>query len=163
MSILGVDVAGNRIIHTGDSANQQLSVCTRNYVAAAYASMFAGTPPAELQGRAIGISEFKATGEEIFSVLKEKNGVEPQRFMHSLEKAKAEIDHCIEAGSPTALSWHCRKAWGLGDIVKGLGEDIWEVADYKKATLVELLLGGKLEPYKAIPSQVKQLFDSAFH
>ncbi|KAI1109831.1 NAD(P)-binding protein [Nemania sp. NC0429] len=161
--ILGVDVPGNRIIHTGDSAHQQLSFCTRNYVAAAYTSIFAKTPPVELQGRAIGISEFKATGAEIASVLNEKYGVEPRKFIHSLEKAKAEIDRCIQNGSPTALSWHCRKAWGLGDIVKGIGEDIWEVGGYKKATLVDLLIEGKLEPYKDVPPQVKQLFDSAFH
>ncbi|KAI3325373.1 NAD(P)-binding protein [Xylariaceae sp. AK1471] len=161
--ILGIDVPGNRIIVTGDSANQQLSFCTRNYVAAAYASIFARTPPAQLQGRAIGLSEFKATGNEIAAVLKEKYGAEPQKFVHTLEKVDGEIDQCLKSDNPTALSWYCRKAWGVGDVVRGLGEDVWEVEGYKKATLRELLLEGKLEPYKDIPPQVKKLFDSAFH
>ncbi|KAI1178768.1 NAD(P)-binding protein [Nemania sp. FL0916] len=160
--ILGIDVLGNKIIETGDSANQQLNFCTREYVAAAYASIFATTPLAQLQGRAIGISEFRATGNEIASILRQKHGVEPQKFVHSLQRVNAEIDHCIKNGMPTALSWYCRKAWAIGDIVKGLGDGIWEVDGYKKATLAELLLEGKLEPYKEIPSQVKQLFDSAF-
>ncbi|KAI0453845.1 NAD(P)-binding protein [Xylaria acuta] len=161
--ILGVDVPRNRIIVTSDSANQQLSFCTRNYVAAAYASIFAKTPPSQLQGRAIGISEFKATGNEIAAVLREKHGAEPQRFVHSLEKVDVEIDRCIKNSVPTALSWYCRKAWGVGNLVKGIGEDIWEVESYQKATLRELLLEEKLEPYKDVPPQVKQIFDAAFH
>ncbi|KAI8627475.1 NAD(P)-binding protein [Xylariaceae sp. FL1651] len=161
--ILGVDLPGNRIIETGDSANQQLTFCTRNYVAAAYASIFARTPPAELQGRTIGISELKATGNEIAAVLKERHGAEPQKFVHTLEKVDGEIDRCVRNGIPTALSWYCRRAWGTGDIVPGIGEDIWEVEGYEKATLLGLLLEGKLEPYRDIPPQVKQAFDSAFH
>ncbi|KAI0551942.1 NAD(P)-binding protein [Xylaria curta] len=161
--ILGVDLPGNRIIVTGDSANQQLSFCTRNYVAAAYASIFAKTPPAQLQGRVIGITEFKATGNEIAAALKEKNGTEPQKFLHSLDKVDAEIDQCIKNGIPTAISWHCRKAWAVGNIVKGIGEDIWEVEGYHKANLRELLLEDKLEPYRDVPPQVKQIFDAAFH
>ncbi|KAI0465551.1 NAD(P)-binding protein [Xylaria cf. heliscus] len=160
--ILGVDVPGNRIIVTGDSANQQLPLCTRNYVAAAYASIFAKTPPSQLQGRAIGISELKATGNEIAAALREKHGAEPQKIIHSLEKVDAEIDRGIQNGIPTALSWYCRKAWGVGDIVKGMGEDMWEMEGYQKATLRELLVEGKLERYKDIPPQVAQLFDAAF-
>ncbi|KAI1817020.1 NAD(P)-binding protein [Poronia punctata] len=160
--ILGVDVSGNRIIYTGDSANQQLSFCTRNYVAAAYASIFAQTSPDELQGRAIGPSEFKATGRDIAAVLQEKHGVEPQKFYHSIEKVDSQLEDDFINGRPTALSRHCRKAWGTGELVKGLGKDIWEVPGYKKATLRELLLEGKLEPYKELPPQVTQLFYFAF-
>ncbi|KAI1422031.1 NAD(P)-binding protein [Xylaria sp. FL1777] len=161
--ILGVDVDGNRLIVTGDSANQQLSFCTRNYVTAAYASIFAKTPPSQLQGRAIALSEFKATGNEIAAALKEKYGAEPQKFVHSVEKVDAEIERCVQNGIPSALSWYCRKAWAIGDVVKGLGKDFWEVEGYKKATLRELLLENKLESYKEVPPQVKQLFDAAFH
>jgi hypothetical protein len=96
-------------------------------------------------------------------VLREKHGAEPQKVVHSLEKVDAEIDQGVKNNSPTALSWYCRKAWAVGDVVRGLGNDIWEVEGYQNATLRELLLEGKLEPYKDIPPQVKQLFDSAFH
>ncbi|KAI0402660.1 NAD(P)-binding protein [Xylaria palmicola] len=161
--ILGVDVTGNRIIFTGDSANQELPLCSRNYVAAAYASIFARTPPAQLQGRAIGITELRATGVEITAVLKEKHGAEPQKFTHSLAKVDGEIDRCVQTGHPTALSWYCRKAWGTGDIARRMRGDIWEIKGYKKASLRELLLEGMLEPYKDIPPQVKQMFDAAFH
>ncbi|KAI1347686.1 NAD(P)-binding protein [Xylaria sp. FL0043] len=161
--ILGIDVPGNRIIVTGDSDKQQLSFCTRNYVAAGYASIFAQTPPSQLAGRAIALSEFKATGAEIASVLREKHGVEPQKFIHSLDKVDAEIEARVRSGNPTALSWYVRKAWGVGDAVKGLGEDIWEVEGYEKATLRGLLLEGKLEPYKEVPAPVREMFYAAFH
>ncbi|OTB01757.1 hypothetical protein M426DRAFT_14212 [Hypoxylon sp. CI-4A] len=160
--ISGVDYPGNRIVFTGDSAKQPLTFCTRNYVAAAYASIFARTPPAQLAGRSIGISEFKATGDEIATALKKKHGVEPQIIRHSLEKVNNEVETCIENGVPLSLPWYCRKGWATGDLAKGIGEDIWEVEGYKKASLEELLVDGKLEAYHELPPQVKQLFDSMF-
>ncbi|KAI1414491.1 NmrA-like family protein [Hypoxylon sp. FL1857] len=163
IGIMGIDYPGNRIIFTGDSANQQVSICTRKYVAAAYASIFARTSPAQLAGRAIGISEMKATGSEIAAVLEEKHGAEPQIFRHSLEKVDKEIETCIKNGIPLSLAWCCRKAWGNGTLVKGVGEDIWDVEDYKRASVEELLLGGKLEPYRDVPAHVREAFNSTFH
>ncbi|KAI2623069.1 NmrA-like family protein [Hypoxylon sp. NC1633] len=161
--LLGVDYAGNRIIFTGDSANQQLNICTRKYVAAAYASIFASTPPAQLAGRAIGLSELRATGYEIAAALKKKHGAEPQILRHSLEKADNEADKCIATGSLFSLHWDCRKAWGNGNFIKGVGEDFWEVKGYRKLTLDELLVDGKLEPYRDLPhALVAQLFATTF-
>ncbi|KAI1370419.1 NmrA-like family protein [Hypoxylon crocopeplum] len=160
--VLGVDYPGNRIIFTGDSANQQLSICTRKYVAAAYASIFATTPPAQLAGRDIGISEVKATGNEIAAALKKKHGVEPQVFRHSLEKVSNEIETCMASGSFLSAVWCWRKCWGLGDSAKGVGEDIWEVEGYEKVTIDGLLVEGKLEPYKDIPQAAKAL-GTTFH
>ncbi|KAI0397528.1 NAD(P)-binding protein [Xylariaceae sp. FL0594] len=162
--ILGVDVPGNRIIFTGDSAKQQLSLCTRPYVAQVYASIFARTPPSQLSGRAIGISEFLATGQEIASLLRERHGgVAPQVFHHSLSKVDEQIERDLESGKPTALSWYCRKTWGLGNVVKNVGGDVWDVEGYRKVTLREILLEeGRLEPYKDVPPQVAQLFYNAF-
>lgn len=135
---------------------------SRNYVAAAYASIFAKTPPEQLQGRAIGISEFKATGNEIASALKKKHGSEPQIITHSLEKVEKEIETCIGKGVPLSLAWWCRKSWGSGTFMRGLGDDIWEVKGFQKATLEGLLVEGGLEPYKDVPLQVRQAFDSMF-
>ncbi|KAI1098844.1 NmrA-like family protein [Jackrogersella minutella] len=163
IGILGVDYPGNRIVLTGDSANQQLNICSRKYVAAAYASIFARTPPAQLAGRAIGLSEFKATGSEIVAALKKKYGAEPQVIRHSLEKVTNEVDTCIQNGIPLSLAWDCRRAWANGTIVKGVGDDIWEVEGYKKATLDDLLVGGQLGPYRDLPPQVVQAFNSTFN
>ncbi|KAI0150617.1 NAD(P)-binding protein [Xylariaceae sp. FL1272] len=160
--IMGVDVRGNRLIVTGDSLKQQLSFATRKYVAAAYASIFAQTPPSQLAGRHIGIFEFKATGEEIAAAMRERNGTEPEKFSHSLDKVDDELTRSVAAGSPTAMSWHLRKAWGLGEIVPGIGNDIWEVDGYKKTTLRELLVENKLGAYKELPPPVEQMFYSAF-
>ncbi|KAI1646830.1 NmrA-like family protein [Daldinia loculata] len=162
IGIFGVDVPKNRVIFSGDSANQQTNICTRNYVAAAYASIFATTPLAQLQGRAIGLSELRATGKEIAAALKKKYGVEPRIFRHSLEKINNELDNAIKSGSPLALSWYCRKAWGEGIIVKGVG-NLWEVEGYSKATLDDLLVGGKLEPYRDVGPETSKALDSIFH
>ncbi|KAI2465646.1 NmrA-like family protein [Annulohypoxylon bovei var. microspora] len=160
IGILGIDYPSNRLVFTGDSANQQVNICTRKYVAAAYASIFASTPPAELVGQIIGISELKATGSEIAAVLKKKYGVEPQVFRHSLEKVDNEIETCIKNGIPLSLAWWCRKTWGNGTLVKSVGEEIWEVKGYQKVTLDDLLVGGKLVPYRDVPPQVVQAFNS---
>ncbi|XXH00796.1 CDP-diacylglycerol--glycerol-3-phosphate 3-phosphatidyltransferase [Hypoxylon texense] len=163
IGIMGIDYPGNRIVFTGDSANQQANICTRKYVAAAYAQIFASTPPAQLQGRIIGLSEFRATGNEIAAALKKKYGAEPTIITHSLEKVENEVDTCIEKGIPLSLAWWCRKTWGNGKLVKGVGDDIWEVKGYEKATLEGLLVDGKLEPYRDVPPQVTQAFYSMFN
>ncbi|KAI0883288.1 NmrA-like family protein [Annulohypoxylon maeteangense] len=163
IGIMGIDYTGNRMVFTGDSANQLVNICTRDYVAAAYASIFARTPPAELAGRVIGVSELKATGSEIAAALKKKYGVEPHIFKHSLEKVDNEIETCIKNGIPLSLAWWCRKTWGNGTLVKSIGEEIWEVEGYPKATLEELLVGDKLSPYRDLPPQIKQAFNSTIH
>ncbi|KAI0157914.1 NmrA-like family protein [Hypoxylon sp. FL1284] len=163
IGIMGIDYPGNRIIFTGDSANQQVNICTRNYVAAAYAQIFARTPPVQLQGRMIGLSEFRATGSDIAAAWKRKHGAEPTIVRHSIEKVEKEIDTCIERGIPLSLAWWCRKAWGTGQILKALGDDIWEVQGYEKATLDGLLVDGKLEPYKDVPPQALQALNSTFN
>ncbi|CAJ2502978.1 Uu.00g103720.m01.CDS01 [Anthostomella pinea] len=160
--IMGVDTPGNRLVLTGDSGNQHMNLCTRNYVAEAYASMFTSTPPSQLQARAIGLSELKATGNEIASALEEKHEKSPEKIIHSLEKVDANIENCIKSGIPLALPWYCRKAWGTGLLMQGVGEDIWEVEGYQKTSLRELLVDGKLEPYRDVPEQLVQVFMAIF-
>lgn len=136
---------------------------TRDYVAAAYASIFARTPPAQVQGRAIGLSELQATGNEVASALKRKHGADPQIFAHSLEKVEKEVHACIERGIPLSLPWWCRKAWGNGTSTKGIDQDTWEVEGYQKATLEGLLVDGKLKPYRFLPPPAIEAFNSTFH
>ncbi|KAI1214557.1 NmrA-like family protein [Annulohypoxylon truncatum] len=159
IGILGIDYPGNRMVFTGDSANQFVNICTRDYVAAAYASIFASTPPAKLAGRVIGISELKATGSEIAAALKKKYGAEPQIFRHSLEKVNDEVETCIKNGIPLSLAWWVRKMWGSGTLVGLVGNEVWEVEGYKKVSLEELLVGGKLAPYRNMPPQIVQAFN----
>ncbi len=136
---------------------------TRDYVAAAYASIFARTPPAQLQGRAINLPELKATVREIASALKKKkHGTDPQIITHSLEKVEEEIEICIERGIPLSLPWWCRKSWGDGTLAKVTASDVWEVEGYRKATLEELVVDGKLKPCRDIPPQVVEAFDATF-
>ncbi|KAK8094759.1 hypothetical protein PG997_001444 [Apiospora hydei] len=97
--LLGVDIAGNRIVQTGDSSHCQANLCTREYVAAAYASIFARTPAAQLANRDIGLCEVRATGEEIRAALEKRHGgVPPQVIVNDLERVDREIETRIAGG-----------------------------------------------------------------
>ncbi|KAJ7491761.1 hypothetical protein B0H11DRAFT_2007756 [Mycena galericulata] len=161
--ILGVDVRRNRIIFTGESAEKRMNLCTRKYVAAAFVSIFATTPPSQLANRAIGLSELTPSGREVAAALEKKHGAAPQILAHSIEKVDAEIENGIKAGRPLTLSWYCRKTWGTGLHVEAVGSDIWEVEGYRKLTLEELIVGGQMEGYREMPPPVLEAVLAAFH
>lgn len=136
---------------------------TRNYVAAAYASIFATTPPEQLAGRVIGISELQVTGHEIAAAMARRSGKSPTEFHHSLQEVEDNIDKCLEAGSPLAAIWDYRRVWGNGEHVAMIRPDIWEVPSYKKATLNDLLVDNKLEPYKDLDPRLAAAVNSTFY
>ncbi|KAF6823777.1 hypothetical protein CMUS01_10547, partial [Colletotrichum musicola] len=148
---MGIDLNGNRLVHTANSAHEKANMCTRGYVAAAYVSIFTANPISEIQNRAITLSELAPTGEEIAAVMKQKHGEEPRTITHSLEKVKAEFQYCVEAGEIFSLVWFCRKIWGTGELMAMLSSDVWDVPGYKKATLEDLVLDDKREPYRDLP------------
>lgn len=135
---------------------------TRDYVAAAYASIFATTPIPQLENRAIGISELTPTGKDIAAALEAKHGTAPQVFSHKLENINAQVEDGLKSGSLFTLAWYCRKIWGTGQQVKMVGGDIWEVEGYQKATLEDLIIRGKLEAYREMPPQVGAYFEGTF-
>ncbi|KAF7539694.1 hypothetical protein G7054_g1971 [Neopestalotiopsis clavispora] len=159
---MGVDYAGNRLIFSGESADKPLNICTRRYVAAAYASLFAATPIKELQGRDIGLSELRPTGRALALALEKRHGKAPQIFTHELEKINDRIEHELAVGSPFALAWYCRKIWGSGQQAEMIGTDLWEVPGYAPASLEGLLVQGKLESYRELPPQVAETFSKTF-
>ncbi|KAE8331079.1 hypothetical protein BDV39DRAFT_169828 [Aspergillus sergii] len=150
---MGVDLLNNRIIFTGDSASQPLNLCTRSYVAAAYASMFADTPIEILENRTLSLSELKPTGYDLQQALTTKFGVPPAQRTIPVERVSIQVDEMIKKGDPGALAWYTRKNWGNGDQLKFLGTDVWEVEGYTKATLKDLLLEDKLEEYRPLPKE----------
>ncbi|KAH0428238.1 hypothetical protein CcaCcLH18_09128 [Colletotrichum camelliae] len=159
---MGVDISGNRLINSANSAVAKVNLCTRDYVAAAYVSIFTKTPIAQIQNRAIALTELSPTGNDVANALKERKGKPPQVSNHSLDKINGEIEDGLASGSLFTLSWYCRKIWGTGQQAQMVGTDLWEVQDYKKATLKDLIVGGKLEHYREMPPQVREYFDSCF-
>ncbi|KAI8243708.1 Eugenol synthase 1 [Colletotrichum sp. SAR 10_99] len=143
-------------------AEAKVNLCTRDYVAAAYVSIFTKTPIAQIQNRAIALTELSPTGGDVANALKERNGEPPQVSNHSLEKINREIEDGLASGSLFTLSWYCRKIWGTGQQAQMVGTDLWEVEGYKKATLKDLIVDGKLEHYREMPPQVREYFDSCF-
>ncbi|KAK1467653.1 hypothetical protein CCUS01_07184 [Colletotrichum cuscutae] len=150
------------IVYSGNSAKEVVDLCTRNYVAAAYAAIFASTPIAQLQNRSISISELKVTGEHVATTLEKKHGVPPRLSSLSLERVNSEVEEGLKSGSLFTLAWYCRKIWGTGQQAKMVGTDIWEVQGYEKATLGDLIVDAKLEAYRQLPPQVAEYFQETF-
>ncbi|GJC99432.1 nmrA-like family protein [Colletotrichum higginsianum] len=160
---MGVDIRGNRLVYTGNAAKEKAAMCTGDYVAAAYVSIFASSPISTISHRAIGLCELAPTGEDIATVLKKKHVTGPEVITYSLEKANAELDICHKSESPLGMAWYNRKIWGTGQLVTMLGSDIWELPGYQKVTLEELVLEEKIKPYRDLPDWVQQyLADSMF-
>ncbi|KAJ3458943.1 hypothetical protein MRS44_013052 [Fusarium solani] len=88
---MGINVKGNRLLYTGNSAKEKAVMSTADYVAAAYVSIFTGNPIPEISNRAIGVIELAPTGEEIAEALRKKHGEEPKIFTQSVEKATADF------------------------------------------------------------------------
>lgn len=131
-------------------------------MAAAYSAIFTSTPIAQLQNRSISISELKVTGENVATMLEKKHGALPRLSSLSLDRVNAEVEEGLKSGSLFTLAWYCRKIWGTGQQAKMVGADIWEVDEYKKATLEDLIVDGKLEAYRQLPPQVTEYFQSTF-
>ncbi|KAG9250820.1 uncharacterized protein F5Z01DRAFT_677491 [Emericellopsis atlantica] len=159
---MGIDLENNKLIHTIDSDKQSLNVCTRSYVAAAYVSIFAETPISQLKDRVIGLSELTFSGDDLAQALHARHGRFPTLFRHSREKVDSEIEAALTQGSPFSLPWYCRKIWGTGQQRTMIGQDIWEVQDFPKASLESLVTQGHVESYRELPSFVQEYFRSTF-
>ncbi|KAK2678580.1 hypothetical protein RAB80_007320 [Fusarium oxysporum f. sp. vasinfectum] len=151
---VGIDLQNNILVHTGNSAEERVTMCTKDYVAAAYVDIFTTRPIYTIQNRTFTLSELAPTGKEIAAVMKEKNGREPSTSTRSLEEINQMIEDHLSKESNLAVPSYCRKIWGTGEMTKMLPDDLWDVKDYKKATLEDLVLGGKLESYRALSDRV---------
>ncbi|PYH81316.1 NAD(P)-binding protein [Aspergillus uvarum CBS 121591] len=159
---MGVDYANNRIIFTGDSATRPVNLCTRAYVAAAYASIFASTPLDCLKHRTLTLSELRPTGDDIAAALTERHGARTRRATETIDAVDAQIEGFLRAGQPFALAFYCRRIWGAGLQTGMVGEDIWEVPGYVKAGVGELVVGGGLGAYRTLPREVAGVFEERF-
>ena len=131
-------------------------------MASAYASIFAKTPVDEIKNRAIGLSELIVTGSDIFQALHRKHNSPPKVFRQSLDQVDEEVSTRLSKGDRVAIVFVYRRPWGSGTQIDLVGNDIWEVEGYKKATLDELLVEGKMEPYKDFPPQFTEAISATF-
>ncbi|KAJ5204389.1 uncharacterized protein N7498_005268 [Penicillium cinerascens] len=161
--MIGVDVLGNRIVFTGDSEHQVVNMCTREYVAASYAAIFATTPISQLQNRVIGLSEIQATGADVAKALEKRHNAPPTIFRHSLEEADRQMQLRLDRGRPLAMAWYCRKLWGSGSVPRLIGSDIWEIQDYSKKSLEELIVDGKLVAYREASPAFLEAVEETFY
>ncbi|KAL1795570.1 hypothetical protein ACET3X_005794 [Alternaria dauci] len=136
---------------------------TVEYVAAAYVSIFTTTPIAEISNRAIDLVELAPTGAEIAAALKEKHGKEPKIFQQSTERVMKEFSDRLNSDlSALAPAWYYRKLWGTGELTSLLGSDIWDLPWYKKATLKDLIVDGKVGQYRDLSRVLPYLEEAMF-
>ncbi|PWY62421.1 NmrA-like family protein [Aspergillus eucalypticola CBS 122712] len=151
---VGVDLQNNILVYTGNSARERVTMCTKDYVAAAYVDIFTTRPIHTIQNRTITLSELAPTGMEIAAIMKEKNGRDPSITTRSLEKINQRIEDSLSKESNLAVPAYCRKMWGTGEMMKMLPDNLWEVEGYRKASLEDLVIGGKLDSYRTLPDHV---------
>ncbi len=66
------------------------------------------------------------------------------------------MDKVVAAQLRLSLACYCRKIWGLGKIRGMVGDDIWEVPGWNKATLEDLIVEGRVKPYRTLPTELMQ-------
>ncbi|PYH76965.1 NAD(P)-binding protein [Aspergillus uvarum CBS 121591] len=155
---MGVDIVNNRIIFTGHSATHPVNLCTRSYVAAAYASIFASTSIDRLKNRTLALAELRPTGNDIAAALSEKFGAASLTTSESIPSINAKIEAALDTGKGFALPYYCRKIWGTGQQANMVGSDVWDDPKLAKASLQELLVEGKLQDYREPPPGVNEFF-----
>lgn len=77
-SYMGIDLPNNRIVHWGSSRQNPVWLCTLDYVAAGFVSVFSQAGPSELAGRLIGFNELRPTTLDIENAMAEHAGRRPE-------------------------------------------------------------------------------------
>jgi hypothetical protein len=68
----------------------------------------------------------------------------------------------LASGDRSGLAFAYRWPWATGEVVDLMGDDIWEEVEgaegceKKKATLDDLIVEGKLAPYKDLPPMMME-------
>ncbi|KAG2170752.1 hypothetical protein JADG_010491 [Aureobasidium aubasidani] len=143
---MGIDIVNNRILHTGKSRENPVWLCSRDYVAAGYASLFSQCSVSSLAGRTIGFNELHPTTGDIEVALHKKAGVPPRVAFDSVQNA-------ADLAKADRLDALVRKK--MGDGTHNVGQDIWEIEGYRKRTLDDFISGDALEDPKYIKTDEK--------
>jgi hypothetical protein len=112
------------------------------------------------------VIELAPTGEDIAEALEKKHGEKPKIFTQSAEKATADFHAHRTSGHPVlsvlSAAWFYRKLWGTGELTSMLGSDIWDVPGYQKATVDDLIVEGKVNPYRDLGPYLAYLEEGMF-
>jgi hypothetical protein len=173
---LGIDLDANRVTYFGNSAEAPLSIwygayvillnpllidhSTREYVAAAYGSLFAQTPIEQLRDRQFSITELSPTGHDISRAMEARHGSQPLTTSIPIASVSDEVARCLTGRNRFSLMWYCRKIWSTGEQIKMIGGDTWDVAGYRKMSIQDLVVDGKLQQYREVPPEVLRVMKS---
>jgi len=123
-------------------------------VAASIASLLTTQPISQLANRSIGLTELTPTGDDIQRSLAERYGSEP-KIARATEETSIQK---IQDQHPLALMDLVKLKWSRGQ--HSVGEDVYEISGYKKATLHDLIVDDKLGEYRevAVPYTLDEFF-----
>jgi len=139
--LYGVNNTANTISVWGNGGGTALS--SMAYVVAGFKSMLVTTPPSQLANRSIGLVELAPTAKEVIAALERRNGSPPkvtyvpaEDIIAEQDAVLANVDSTPELQYAQLVSAVKRK---VAENVLGVGEDIWEVAGWKRMTVDELV------------------------
>jgi hypothetical protein len=117
---------------------------TREYVAASIASLLSTRSLSELADRSIGLTELSPTGTQIQEALEKRHGSQP-KIAHVTEEESIKK---IQEGHPLALMDLVKLKWSSGE--HSVGDNVFELEGYQKATLDDLIVDRKLGEYREV-------------
>jgi hypothetical protein len=79
-----------------------------------------------------------------------------------VEQVKKEIEVRLQKNDISAIALGYRLAWATGRQLELVGNDIWDVEGYQKATLDQVVVEGGVEPYKAFPPHLAAQIETSF-
>jgi hypothetical protein len=98
----------------------------------------------ELADRSIGLTELTPTGTGIQQALQKRHGSEP-KIAHVTEEESIKK---IQEGHPLALMDLVKLKWSRGE--HSVESDIFELEEYNRATLDDLIVERKLGEYREV-------------
>jgi hypothetical protein len=98
----------------------------------------------ELTDRSIGLTELSPTGTQIQEALEKRHGSQPRIAKVTEDESVKKI----QEGHPLALMDLVKLKWSRGE--HSVGDNIYELEGYKKATLDDLIVARKLGEYREV-------------
>jgi hypothetical protein len=118
---------------------------TKPYVAACITALLSTKSISDLAGRSIGLRELAPTGADIQAALSKLHG-SPAKTAHAANEDSVEN---IKNQHPFSLMDLVKLKWSRGE--HSVGNDMFELQGYEKATLEDLIVGKQLGVYRDVP------------
>jgi len=133
----GFNIAGAEVEVFGD--DHPVTYSSLAYIGAALVQLLATGDVSKHAGRTIGVQELQITAKEVIAALERKNGSAPKVTRHSTEDLRAELKSVMAATHESFPRFGAIVKVKVATTGSGVGEDVFEVAGYKKKTVDDVV------------------------